>query len=58
MNDKIFAQTDDNHWSLSYVHATFKALWLAEYSGWYWENQDGTLPESQLEDGMWCAFVS
>jgi nuclear pore complex protein Nup205 len=51
-NDKIFSQVDEKPWTLPYVHATFRAWWLAEYSGWYGENHDGSIPENQLEDGQ------
>jgi nuclear pore complex protein Nup205 len=52
LNDKIFARVDDNNtWALTYVHATVKALWLAEYSGWYVEHSDGSIPDRQLADG-------
>ncbi|KAH6723827.1 nucleoporin Nup186/Nup192/Nup205 [Leptodontidium sp. MPI-SDFR-AT-0119] len=51
LNDKIFARVDDNNtWALTYVHATVKALWLAEYSGWYVEHSDGSIPDRQLAD--------
>ncbi|TVY84878.1 Nucleoporin [Lachnellula suecica] len=50
LNDRFFAQTDRNPWALSYVHAAFRAWWLAEYSGWYVELNDGSIPENQLED--------
>ncbi|KAK0123636.1 hypothetical protein ONS95_008651 [Cadophora gregata] len=49
LNDKIFSRVDDNtSWSLTHVHATVKALWLAEYSGWYVEHSDGSIPDEQL----------
>ncbi|PVH73843.1 hypothetical protein DL98DRAFT_430549 [Cadophora sp. DSE1049] len=49
LNDKIFARVDDNHsWALTYVHATVKAFWLAEYSGWYVDHSDGSIPDEQL----------
>ncbi|TVY19835.1 Nucleoporin [Lachnellula arida] len=49
LNDRLFAQ-DQNPWALSYVHAAFRAWWLAEYSGWYVEINDGSIPDNQLED--------
>lgn len=51
-HDKLFARVDEhNPWTLTYVHAAFRALWLAEYSSWYSENSDGSIPDNQLEDG-------
>ncbi|KAL2075236.1 hypothetical protein VTL71DRAFT_179 [Oculimacula yallundae] len=51
LHNKIFARNDDNNaWALAYVHATVKALWLAEYSGWYAEHSDGSIPDRQLAD--------
>ncbi|TVY45708.1 Nucleoporin [Lachnellula occidentalis] len=49
LNDRLFSQ-NQNPWALSYVHAAFRAWWLAEYSGWYVEINDGSIPENQLED--------
>lgn len=52
LNDKIFQpQTDQNMWTLTYVHGAFRAWWLSEYSGWYGEYHDGSIPENQLEEG-------
>ncbi|KAI9052231.1 hypothetical protein LZ554_003588 [Drepanopeziza brunnea f. sp. 'monogermtubi'] len=51
LNDKIFARVDDkNAWALPYVHAAFRVFWLAEYSSWYTESSDGSIPDNQLED--------
>lgn len=50
LHDRFFRPYEENPWTLPYVHAAFQAWWLAEYSGWYGENYDGTLPENQLED--------
>lgn len=51
LNNRIFAPVDDNNaWALPYVHAAFRVLWLAEYSSWYTENSDGSIPDNQLED--------
>ncbi|OWP07075.1 hypothetical protein B2J93_6655 [Marssonina coronariae] len=51
LNDKIFERIDEkNAWALPYVHAAFRALWLAEYSSWYTEHSDGSIPNNQLED--------
>jgi nuclear pore complex protein Nup205 len=51
LNDKLFQQTDQNTWTLSYVHAAFRAWWLSEYSGWYGEYHDGSIAENVLEKG-------
>jgi nuclear pore complex protein Nup205 len=50
LNVRFFAQ-DQKPWALSYVHAAFRAWWLVEYSGWYVELNDGSIPENQIEDG-------
>ncbi|KAF8854844.1 hypothetical protein BDZ45DRAFT_627138 [Acephala macrosclerotiorum] len=50
LHDQIFKPYDEDPWALPYVHAAFRAWWLAEYSGWYGENHDGSIPENQLED--------
>ncbi len=52
LNATIFEQGDHNSWTLSYVHAAFRVWWLSEYSGWYGEYHDGSLPENQLEEGQ------
>jgi nuclear pore complex protein Nup205 len=52
LNDKIFGQVDERPWALPYVHAAFRAWWLAEYSGWYGESHDGSIPDNQVEDGQ------
>lgn len=52
MNEKLINQADQNPWTLTYVHAAFRAWWLAEYSGWYGEHYDGSLPQSQLDEGQ------
>jgi nuclear pore complex protein Nup205 len=51
LNDRFLAQNTQNTWALPYVHAAFRAWWLAEYSGWYVELNDGSIPENQIEDG-------
>jgi nuclear pore complex protein Nup205 len=56
LNDKFFAQSDQDPWSLTYLQAAFRAWWLAEYSGWYGENADGTIPDNQLDDGKFDNF--
>ncbi|PBP25297.1 nuclear pore complex subunit [Diplocarpon rosae] len=51
LNKKIFEDIDEkNVWVLPYVHAGFRVLWLAEYSSWYTEHSDGSIPDNQLED--------
>ncbi|KAF4634335.1 hypothetical protein G7Y89_g3782 [Cudoniella acicularis] len=50
LNNRFFTQNDQNTWTLPYVHAAFRSWWLAEYSGWYGENSDGSIAENQLED--------
>ncbi|KAE8442005.1 hypothetical protein EG329_003941 [Mollisiaceae sp. DMI_Dod_QoI] len=50
LHEQIFKPYDEDPWTLSYAHAAFRAWWLAEYSGWYGENHDGSIPENQLED--------
>ncbi|RDL39756.1 Uncharacterized protein BP5553_04096 [Venustampulla echinocandica] len=50
INDKFFGRAEQNTWSLTYVHAAFRVWWLAEYSGWYGENADGSIPDNQLAD--------
>jgi nuclear pore complex protein Nup205 len=50
LNDQFMKPYDENPWALPYAHAAFRAWWLAEYSGWYGENYDGSIPENQLED--------
>jgi nuclear pore complex protein Nup205 len=56
LNEKIFSsqalsQEGKDPWALPYVHAAFRAWWLAEYSSWYGEHYDGSLPQNQLEEG-------
>jgi hypothetical protein len=58
LNDRIVRQDDAKPWTLPYVHAAFRAWWLAEYSGWYGENHDSGLPENQLEEGQYTPLIS
>jgi nuclear pore complex protein Nup205 len=51
LNEKVFQQDDEKPWALPYVHAAFRAWWLAEYSGWYGENHDNALPDNQTQSG-------
>ncbi|KAI0998511.1 Nucleoporin [Podosphaera aphanis] len=47
----ITAQSNDqNSWTLTYLHAAFRVLWLSEYNGWYSEAPDGSILDTQLED--------
>ncbi|KAM3083833.1 hypothetical protein ACMFMG_002057 [Clarireedia jacksonii] len=49
--DKRFSEkTDSTPWMLVYVHAAFRAWWLAEYSGWYVEPHDGLPSGVNLEE--------
>jgi nuclear pore complex protein Nup205 len=57
LNDSYFTQSDQDPWLLPYLQAAFRAWWLAEYSGWYGENADGTIPDNQLEDGKFDKFL-
>ncbi|RDW88663.1 hypothetical protein BP6252_00695 [Coleophoma cylindrospora] len=41
LNEKFFPSPETKSWALPYVHAAFRAWWLAEYSGWYSENYGG-----------------
>jgi nuclear pore complex protein Nup205 len=52
LNDKYLNQADEQPWLLPYVQAAFRAWWLAEYSSWYGEHYDGSLPQSQLDEGQ------
>jgi nuclear pore complex protein Nup205 len=57
LNNRFFAQPDQNSWPLSYLQAAFRAWWLAEYSGWYGENADGSIPDNQLDDGRLSRYI-
>lgn len=57
LNDRFFGQREQNPWTLSYLHAAFRAWWLAEYSGWFGESADPQIPENQLDDG-WSILIS
>ena len=52
LNRRVFQQDDDKPWTLPYVHAAFRAWWLAEYSGWYGENHDSNVPDNQAQAGQ------
>jgi nuclear pore complex protein Nup205 len=58
LNEKIFLHVDQSTWTLNYVHAAFRVWWLSEYSGWYGEYHDGSIPENQLEEGMFVAMTA
>lgn len=52
-NEKIFSHKDQNSWTLHYIHAAMCAWWLAEYSGWYMDNQAGSpLIGVNLDEGQ------
>jgi nuclear pore complex protein Nup205 len=52
LNQRVFQQDDEKPWILPYVHAAFRAWWLAEYSGWYGENHDSSVPDNQAQSGL------
>lgn len=47
-NQKILKSST---WTLSYVHAAVRVLWIAEYSSCYGENHDGTIADDALDKG-------
>ncbi|KAL7799979.1 nucleoporin Nup186/Nup192/Nup205 [Trichoderma ceciliae] len=47
LNSKLFPPADDSTWPLPFLHATVRAWWLAEYSGWYLDDP----PESAIPPG-------
>lgn len=53
LNDQLITKSDQNTWTLHYVHAAVVAWWLAEYSGWYLDNPNA-LPggDMNLEEGL------
>ena len=57
LNQRVFQQDDDRPWTLPYVHAAFRAWWLAEYSGWYGENHDRNVPENQAQAGQYFCII-
>lgn len=58
LNEGFFGQSEQNSWTLSYLHAAFRAWWLAEYSGWFGENADPQIPENRLDDGRFNPNLS
>ncbi|OAA53407.1 hypothetical protein ISF_08760 [Cordyceps fumosorosea ARSEF 2679] len=50
LHSKLFAVIDDSAWPLPYLQAAFKAMWLAEYSG-YWADEPTSVPDPELVDG-------
>jgi nuclear pore complex protein Nup205 len=50
LNERLLGGSQ-TQWSLTYVHAAFRCWWLAEYSSWYGENYDGSLPQKDLDAG-------
>lgn len=58
-NEKIVGHKDQNPWVLHYVHAAMCAWWLAEYSGWYMDNQTGSpLVGVNLDEGRFISIQS
>ncbi|CAD6505981.1 BgTH12-06913 [Blumeria graminis f. sp. triticale] len=49
LHEKLMAQ-DDKSWTLVYLQAAFRLMWLAEYSGWYSESNDANVPDKQQEE--------
>ncbi|KAK5989151.1 Nuclear pore protein [Cladobotryum mycophilum] len=47
LNKRIFPPLDDSTWPLPYLHATIRAWWLTEYSGFYLDDP----PESAIPVG-------
>ncbi|KAH8889286.1 hypothetical protein GQ53DRAFT_748373 [Thozetella sp. PMI_491] len=41
LHQTICKQTDDDVWALIYLRATFRAWWIAEYSGFYMDDFEG-----------------
>lgn len=54
INRKIFPPADDSTWPLPFLHATVRAWWLAEYSGWYLDDppESAIPPGTDLDEGM------
>jgi nuclear pore complex protein Nup205 len=58
-NEKIVGHKDQNPWVLHYVHAAMCTWWLAEYSGWYMDNQTGSpLVGVNLDEGRFILIQS
>jgi nuclear pore complex protein Nup205 len=56
-NEKIIGHKDQNPWTLHYVHAAVSAWSLAEYSGWYMDNQTGSpLTGVNLDEGRFISI--
>lgn len=53
LNDMICKQSDDDAWQVSFFHATTVAWWIAEYSGFYGEDQVVSTPDGvDVDEGM------
>ena len=52
LNKKVLHQFDQRPWTLTYVHATIRAWWLAEYSDYFSENHEAALTLNELEEGL------
>ncbi|KAJ4304115.1 hypothetical protein N0V88_001725 [Collariella sp. IMI 366227] len=49
LNDVICKQADDGSWRLSYLRATVRAWWIAEYCGWYLDDTAYDLQNINLD---------
>ncbi len=53
LNQIVCKQSDDDNWQLQLLHATIQVWWIAEYSGWYVEDQPGfSLEGIDVDEGI------
>lgn len=52
LSQKLLNSSDQQPWTLPYVHAAIRAWWIAEFAGWFGENYDGgPAPSIDLSEG-------
>ncbi len=53
LNKALCKQSDADTWQIPILHAAVVAWWIAEYTGWYVEEQAGTSLEAyDLDEGI------
>ncbi len=54
LNKIVCKPFDSDIWLMQFLHAAIVAWWIAEYTGWYVDDQAGTsVEEYDLDEGMY-----
>lgn len=51
LHEKLLGQdTEENSWTLPFIRAAFRVMWLSEYSGWHSETPEENILHSNVHD--------